>query len=222
MKNFDIEFAIRLIPLMLKYARVTLSISVLALCIALVLAIFLALIIHTKIKILYPIAKVYVSFFRGTPLVAQLFFLYFGLAQLIPLVRGMSSFTAAVIGLSLNASAYMSETLRGAISSVDKGQMEACLSVGMNYIQSMARVILPQAARVAIPALSNNFVDIIKGSSLAFTLGVTELMATAQMEGASSYRFMEAFTNVIIVYWIIISVFGYVQKILEKKMSEAY
>lgn len=222
MQTFDLKFALNLFPLMIKYLKVTLSMSVLALFLALILAVFIALIVQTKIKILYPIAKVYVSFFRGTPLVAQLFFLYFGIVQLIPSLRGMNSFTAAVIGLSLNSSAYMSETLRGAISSVDKGQMEACLSVGMSYLQAMRRIILPQAARVAIPALSNNFIDIIKGSSLAFTLGVTELMATAQMEGAASYRFLEAFTDVIIMYWVIISAFGFLQKKLEIKMNQAY
>lgn len=222
MEVFSLDFALGLLPLMLKYLHVTLFMSVLSLVFGLMIAIIVALIIQTKIKIIYPITKIYVSFFRGTPLIAQLFFLYFGLVQIFPSLKGMDAFTAAVIGLSLNASAYMSETIRGAISSVDKGQMEGALSIGMTYLQAMRRVILPQAARVAIPALSNNFIDIIKGSSLAFTLGVTEIMATAQMEGASAYRFFEAFTDVIIIYWGIISLLGYLQKKLEIKMSEGY
>lgn len=222
MQVFDVDFALNLLPLMFSYLRVTLTMSVLALFIALLLAVFITLIVRARVVILYPLAKVYVSFFRGTPLIAQLFFLYFGVVQLIPALKGLDAFAAAVIGLSLNASAYMSETLRGAILSVDKGQMEACLSVGMTYLQAMRRVILPQAARVAIPTLSNNFVDIIKGSALAFTLGVTELMATAQMEGAASYRFLEAFTDVIIMYWLITVAFGRIQKKLEQKMSQAY
>ncbi|KNF10176.1 amino acid ABC transporter membrane protein, PAAT family [Gottschalkia purinilytica] len=222
MLNFDVKFALNLFPLMLKYLKTTLAMSILSLLLALAIAIIIALIMQTKVKILYLIAKVYVSFFRGTPLVAQLFFLYFGIVQLIPSLKSINAFTAATIGLSLNASAYMSETLRGAILSVDKGQIEACLSVGMTYFQAMRRVVLPQAVRVAVPPLSNNFIDIIKGSSLAFTLGVTELMATAQMEGASSYKFLEAFTDVIIVYWIIISFFSFLQKKLEIKMNKAY
>ena len=220
--KFDIKYFNKLIPLMFKYLKVTFKISFLALFLGLIIAIFIALINESKVKILYPLTKVWVSFFRGTPLIAQLFFLYFGIVQLIPSLRGLSAMKAAVIGLGFNASAYMSETLRGAISSIDRGQMEACLSVGMTYLQAMKRIILPQAARVAIPALSNSFVDIIKSSSLAFTLGVTEIMAVAQSEGASSYRFLESFTAVIIIYWIIISFFGYLQKILEKKMNEAY
>lgn len=222
MPKFDFHYFTNLIPLMIKSLQITFGISILSLLLGLVIALIIALIVQAKIKILYPITKVYISFFRGTPLIAQLFFLYFGIVQLIPSLKGMNAFTAAVLGIGLNSSAYMSETLRGAISSVDKGQMEACLSVGMTYIQAMRRIILPQAARVAIPALSNSFVDIVKGSALAFTLGVTEIMAVAQSEGASSYKFLESFTAVVLLYWIIITAFGYLQKILEKKMNEAY
>ncbi len=222
MTKFDLNYFLNLVPLMMKYVVVTFEMSILSLVIGLILAVMIALIVHMKVKILYPIIKVWVSFFRGTPVIAQLFFLYFGVVQIFPSLKGMGAFTAVVIGLSFNASAYMAETLRGAISSVDKGQMEASLSVGMTYMQAMWRIVLPQAARVAIPPLSNSFIDIIKNSSLAFTLGVTEIMAVAQSEGASSYRFLESFTAVILLYWIIISFFGYIQKILEKKMNEAY
>lgn len=222
MQVFDVDFALNLLPLMFKYLQVTLSMSVIALVLALLIAVVIALLVQARVPVLSQLAKVYVSFFRGTPLIAQLFFLYFGVVQLIPSLKGMDAFTAAVVGLSLNAAAYMSETLRGAILAVEKGQMEACLSIGMTYLQAMRRVILPQAARVAIPTLSNNFVDIIKGSALAFTLGVTELMATAQMEGAASYRFLEAFSDVILMYWLITMTFGRVQKKLEERMNQAY
>ncbi|MBP2628580.1 MAG: patM2 [Firmicutes bacterium] len=222
MQIFDVDFAVNLLPLMLRYLMVTLTMSVLALCLALILALIIVLINQAKLKGLSLLAKVYVSFFRGTPLIAQMFFLYFGVVQLIPALKGLDAFTAAVIALSLNASAYMSETLRGAILSVDKGQMEACLSVGMTQLQAMRRIVLPQATRVAIPGLSNNFVDIIKGSALSFTLGVTELMATAQMEGAASYRFLESFTDVIVMYWVITLTFGYLQQKLEFKLNQAY
>ncbi|WP_291565895.1 MULTISPECIES: amino acid ABC transporter permease [unclassified Clostridium] len=219
---FDFNFLLRIIPVMLKYVKVTIALSLYSLFFGLILAIIIALIINAKTPILYPIAKVYVSFFRGTPLVAQLFFLYFGLIQLFPALKGLDGFTATVFGLSLNSAAYCSETLRGAIFSVDKGQMEAALAFGMTYIQAMRRIILPQAARVAIPALTSNFSDIVKGSSLAFTLGVTEIMASAQSEAASSYKFLEAYTGVVIVYWIIISCLGFIQKKLETTLNKAY
>ncbi|WP_352419312.1 amino acid ABC transporter permease [Proteiniborus sp.] len=222
MLNFDTEFFISLFPIILKYVKVTLKLSIVSLICALLLATIIALVIYFKVKILSPFLKIWVSIFRGTPLVTQLFFIYFGLAQVIPFLKNMNGLTAAILGLSLNASAHMSETLRGAISSVDKGQIEACLSIGMTNLRAMTRVVLPQAMRVAIPALSNSFVDIIKGSAMAFTIGVTELMGAAQMEGASNYKFFETFTAVMLAYWIITSIFGQLQKILEKKLNSSY
>ena len=100
--------------------------------------------------------------------------------------------------------------------------MEACLACGMTRWQGFCRIVLPQAMRVAVPGLSNNFVDIIKQSSLAFTLGVTEIMAVAKMEGATNLKFLESFTAVMIVYWLIVTFFNYVQKLLEKVLSRMY
>jgi putative amino-acid transport system permease protein len=219
---FDINYAINLFPFMIKKLNITLSISLLSLMFGLIIALIIVFICNCKFKGLYSLAKIYVSFFRGTPLITQLFFLYFGLPQIIPFFNRVNGFTIAIIGLSLNSGAYMSEAIRGAISSIDKGQMEASLSVGMSYFQAMRRIIMPQAARVAIPTLFNSFINIIKGTALTFTIGVTEVMATAKMEGASSYRYFEAFANVIIIYWIVIQLFSFIQQKIEIKMSKAY
>ncbi|CEP81845.1 amino acid ABC transporter permease [Paraclostridium sordellii] len=222
MKLFDIQFVFELIPIMVKYLAVTIKMSIIALIIGLFASIIIAIIIDANIKILKPICKIYISFFRGTPLVAQLFFIYFGLIQLVPSLKDLEAFNAAVIVIGLNSSAYFSESLRGAIASVDKGQMEGALAFGMTYTQSMVRIVLPQAIRVAIPAFTNTFADIIKGTSLAFTIGVTEIMATAQSEAAASYKYLEAFTCVIIVYWVLNLAIVLVQDKLEKKLSKAY
>ena len=219
---FDTDFFISLFPIIIKYMKVTLQISISSMIYGLLLATIIALIIHFKIKVVSQLLKIWVSIFRGTPLVTQLFFIYFGLAQVIPFLKNMNGLTAAILGLTLNASAHMSEAMRGAISSVDKGQMEACLSIGMTNLRAMTRVVLPQAMRVAVPALSNNFVEIIKGSAMAFTIGVTELMGAAQMEGASNYKFFETFLAVMCTYWIITLIFGQFQKLLENKLSNAY
>ncbi len=219
---FDINYALNLLPFMLKRLNITLSISLLSLIFGLIIALIIAIICNCEFKGLYSLAKIYVSFFRGTPLITQLFFLYFGLPQIIPFFNRVNGFTIAIIGLSLNSGAYMSEAIRGAISSIDKGQMEASLSVGMSYFQAMRRIIMPQAARVAIPTLFNSFINIIKGTALTFTIGVTEVMATAKMEGASSYRYFEAFANVIIIYWIVVQLFSFIQQKIEIKMSKAY
>lgn len=219
---FDFSFVLNLIPIMLKYLTVTLNMSFLALILGLVVGVIIALIVDSKMPILSKISKVYVSFFRGTPLIAQMFLIYFGLIQIIPVLKDLEAFTAVVIVLGLNSSAYFSESLRGAIASVDKGQIEACYAFGMTYTQAMVRVVLPQAIRVAIPAMMNTFADIIKGSALAFTIGVTEIMATAQSEAAVTYKYLEAFTCVIIIYWVINLLLVFVQNKLERKMSEAY
>ncbi|ARE88082.1 amino acid ABC transporter permease [Clostridium formicaceticum] len=220
MVNFDIQFALRLVPLMMQYLKVTLLLSVLTMIIGLIIAFIISLIIDARITFLSPLMKIYVSFFRGTPLLAQLFLLYFGLAQVIPVLLKLSAFNAALIVLSLNSAAFMSEAIRGAIMGIDKGQMEACMSIGMTYWQAMRRIILPQAIRTAIPALSNSFINIVKSSSLAYTIGVTEMMAMAQLEAASSYRYLEAFVVIILVYWLIISVLTYMQDKLELRLNQ--
>lgn len=115
--------------------------------------------------------------------------LYYGLPQVFPLLVGLDAFSAAVIGLTLHFAAYMAESIRAAIIGIDRSQMEASLSVGMTTSQAMRRIILPQATRVALPSLMNYFIDMIKSTSLAFTLGVAEIMAKAQMEASSSFRF---------------------------------
>ena len=193
--------------------KTTLSLSIFGMIIGLIIGIILSLIRVYKIPVLKQIAEVYISFLRGTPLLVQLFLLYFGIPQVIPALKDMSAYTAALVGLGINASAYIAEALRASINAINKGQMEACLSVGMTPWQGLRRIILPQAFRIAIPPLGNIFVNTIQSSSLAFTLGVAELLAKAQMQAAASYKFFESYIIVAIMYWIIIEFFNYLQKI---------
>lgn len=220
--DFDVNYMMQSFPVLAKYIYLTVSLAVISMIIGLIIALVLVAIGTYKIKVLDPLSKIYISFFRGTPLLVQLFLLYYGLPQIIPVFKSLDAYTATVIGLSMNASAYMVETLRGAISSVDKGQMEAALSIGMSHWQGMKRVVLPQAARVAIPSLGNTFVDLLKSSSLAFTLGVAEILAQAQMSAAATYKFFENYLAVALIYWGIIIFFNYIQRILENKMGHAY
>lgn len=216
---FDVEFFFELFPIMFKYLGVTIYVSLAALVLAFLIALCMAVTIEMRTPVLSQISKVWKSIFRGTPLLAQLFWLCYGMPQLIEPLKSVDITIMLIFGLSFNASSYMAESLRGAISSVGKGQMEACLSSGMTEFQGMRRIIIPQALRVAIPALANNFVDIIKQSSLAFTLGIKEIMAVAKMEGAAAYRFLEAYTAVMIFYWCVITVFNKLQKLLEKQLN---
>ncbi|NRB25930.1 amino acid ABC transporter permease, partial [Shewanella sp.] len=148
--------------------------------------------------------------------------LYYGLPQVFPIFVGMDAFSAAVLALTLHFSAYMAESIRAAILGVDKAQMEASLSIGMTRLQAMKRIILPQAARVATPSLMNYFIDMIKSTSLAFTLGVTEIMAVSQMEASSSFRFFESFLAVALVYWAVVVFFTQIQHLLERRLNRAY
>ena len=222
MKPFDLQYTMELFPLLIKYVHITISIAVLSMIIGLALALMLAVIRIYNVKILYPISKLYISFFRGTPLLVQLFLLYYGIPQVVPFFRELNAYSAAVIGLSLNGAAYMAEIIRASISSVDKGQMEASLSVGMTQWQGMRRIVFPQAARVAVPSLGNTFIDLVKGSSLAFIMGVAEILAKAQMSAAANYRFFESYLVVALIYWAIITFFNYLQKILEVRLGKAY
>ena len=220
--SFDFQYIIELMPILLKYLGVTMEMALWGFVFALILALGLALVRVFKITFIQHLASLYISFFRGTPLLVQLFLLYYGFPQFMPIFVGMDAFTAAIIGLSLHFSAYMAESIRAAILGIDKSQMEACLSLGMTRLQAMKRVILPQASRVATPSLMNYFIDMIKSTSLAFTLGVVEIMAKAQMEASSSFKFFESFLAVAIVYWVVVIIFTRIQHLLEYKLNKAY
>lgn len=222
MKPFEFKYMFEIFPLLFKYLHVTITMAVVSMIIGLLLSMILVFIRIYNLKVLYPLSKVYISFFRGTPLLVQLFLLYYGLPQVIPVLKNISAMNAAIMGLSLNASAYMAEIIRASISSVDKGQMEASLSVGMTTWQGMRRIILPQAARIAVPPLGNTFVDLLKGSSIAFILGVADIMAKAQMSASANYRFFESYMAVALVYWASTTFFNYLQKLLEKRLNKAY
>ena len=220
--SFDLQYIIELMPILFKYLGVTMEMALWGFLFALILALGLALVRVFKIAFIQHLASLFISFFRGTPLLVQLFLLYYGLPQFFPFLVGLDAFSASVIGLSLHFSAYMAESIRAAILGIDKSQMEACLSLGMTRLQAMKRVILPQASRVATPSLMNYFIDMIKSTSLAFTLGVVEIMAKAQMEASSSFKFFESFLSVAVIYWLVVLFFSRIQFFLEYRLNKAY
>ena len=222
MNTFDVDYTLGIFPILFKYIDITLSMALISGAIALMIAVILAIITTYKIKVLAFISDIYISFFRGTPLIVQLFLLYYGLPQIFPSLASIDAYTASIIGLSLHFSAYMAEAIRGAISSIEKGQFEASSSLGLSQTQTFIYIILPQAFRVAIPSLMNNFIDLLKSTSLAFTLGVPEIMAKAQLEASSSFKYFESFLAVALVYWVLVLIFGYIQKKIEKRLNKAY
>ncbi|NHI02132.1 MULTISPECIES: amino acid ABC transporter permease [Oceanimonas] len=220
--QFDIDYTLALFPILFKYLGTTMEMALLGFVLALIIAGTLAVIRTFELPGLNALARLFISFFRGTPLLVQLFLLYYGLPQIMPIFIGMNAFTAAVIGLTLHFAAYMAESIRAAILGIHKSQMEAAMSIGMTRGQAMQRIILPQAARIATPSLMNYFIDMIKSTSLAFTLGVAEIMATAQKEASSSFKFFESFIAVALIYWAVVVFFTHLQGRLERRLNAAY
>lgn len=222
MKGLDLDYMTGLVPVLLGYVPLTLGMAATGMVLALILGSLLAVERVIRVPVLDTLVMLFISFFRGTPLLVQLFLFYYGLPQVLAFLTQINGVTAAIMGLTLHFSAYMAESIRAAIIGVDRSQWEASQSIGMTQGQMMRRIILPQAARVAAPTLVNYFIDMIKSTSLAFTLGVTEMMGATQKEAAGSFLYFEAFLVVAILYWIIVEALSQVQKILEKRLNRAF
>lgn len=213
---------VEVFPSLLQGLTVTASVTVLSLLAAFVLGLFSCLMGISSIKPLKYISKFYVWVIRGTPFIVQLFIIYFGFPQFMQSMGfdvRLSSFSAAVITLSLNAGAYSSEIFRGGIMAVDPGQMEAARSLGLPKSMAMARVILPQAFRICLPSLGNQCIITLKDSSLAQVIGLSEIVYQGKIYVG---RTMEAFATYIligIVYLIIITILSHIISYIERKMD---
>ncbi|PLR26542.1 amino acid ABC transporter permease [Caulobacter zeae] len=208
------ELIAQSVPLLLKGAGYTVLLSLIGMGLGLVLGFGLALMRLSRSPFLRWPAAIYVSAFRGTPLLVQLFLIYYGLPQfgveLPPLA-------AAGIGFSLNVAAYAGEILRSAIAAVDKGQREAAAVLGLSPSQAMRRIILPQAARTAVAPLSNSFISLVKDTSLAATIQVPELFRQAQLITARTYEIFAMYLSAAAIYWIVSSLLALGQGWLERR-----
>ncbi len=217
--NFDISYLIKVFPQILGYLPTTLLLAVVSMIIAMIVGLLLSLIRNSRNLIVVKLVELYISLFRGMPSLVQLFIIYFGLPQLFPSLTGLSATAAAIIGFSLKTSAYMAEIYRSGLASVDHSQTEAGLSVGMRKGQIYRRIVLPQAMLNALPATGNTFISLIKDTSVAFALGVSEIFAEGKMIAAESLRYFETFLVVGLVYWLVIICYARLQSLLEKKLS---
>ncbi|MEM5591258.1 amino acid ABC transporter permease [Niallia circulans] len=215
--NLDFPYLVDILPELLEFIPLTLFLAVLSMVFAIIGGLILAVISRSNIPVLKQLAAVYISFFRAIPTLVQLFLIYYGLPQIFPALSAMTAITAAILGLSLKQAAFLAEIFRAALNSVDKGQVEACLSVGMTKVQAFRRIVLPQATRNAIPATSNIFIGLIKETSLAFTLGVVELFAQGKIIAASSLKFFETYLALALLYWVLIILVTFVQRAIEKE-----
>ncbi len=201
----DVELMLKVYPFLLKAAWVTIQLSVLTTILGLICGSLGAAARLSRLRVLRIIGAAYVSFIRGTPALIQLFILYFGGPQV---GIQLDAFEAGVIGLGVNIGAYMTETIRGAIIAIDKGQAEAARTLGMSRYHSMRYVILPQAARLMIRPLGVNINALIKGTALVAAISVIELTYTAQRYIGSTYKPFEMFLISGVLYMIIIYVTG--------------
>ena len=221
MRALDTAYMWDLVPVIAGYVPLTMFMAVVSMVAALVLAAILAIIRVLRIPVIDRVVAVFISFFRGTPLLVQLFLFNYGLPQLLSFMTAIDGITAAIFGLTLHFAAYMAESIRGAILGVDRSQWEAAQSIGMTQGQLLRRIILPQASRIAAPTLMNYFIDMIKSTSLAITLGVTEMMGATQKEAAGSFLYLEAFLVVALFYWVIVEVLSVGQRWMERHLGKA-
>jgi cystine transport system permease protein len=207
------------VPFLLKGAYYTLYITIVSMFFGLMIGLVVAV---ARLKGNRPVrwlARSYVSIIRGTPVLVQITVIYYGLDD-----YGISfgSLTAACLALSINTGAYLSETFRGAILAVPKGQTEAAYATGMSPGQTMWRIILPQAVRIAIPPMGNTFVGMLKETSLVSVIGVSELMRQAQLLQAQYLRYMPFLLEIGIMYWIMSIGFSAILERVEKRLARAY
>lgn len=210
---------VQALPTLLSYTPTTLGFALAAMVLGLTLGFLVAMARLSRVALLRAASGVYVSFVRGTPLLVQIFVIYYGLPSLgltfSPVVGG-------VLALTLNAAAYLSETLRSAIQAVPPGQREAALSLGLNARQTLWLVVMPQAARVALPSLGNSLISLVKDTSLVSVITVVELMRSAQLVVARTFEPFGPYLMAAIVYWVICSVLEVGQRLLERRLSRGF
>ncbi|WP_439593442.1 amino acid ABC transporter permease [Microbacterium sp.] len=203
-------------PITLAGLTGTIPLAISSFAIGLVIALGMALLRISKNPVLSGIARFYISVIRGTPLLVQLFVIFYGLPS-IGLV--VDPWPSAIIAFSLNVGGYGAEVIRAAILSVPKGQWEAAYTAGMSPGQSLVRIILPQAARVSVPPLSNTFISLVKDTSLASLILVTELFRKAEEIAAFSLEFMVIYLEAALIYWIFCLVLGSGQGLIERRLD---
>lgn len=211
------ELFVKYFPSYVDAMRLTIQITVLSLVIATALGIIFGMLKLSRSKLLRAPANIYISIIRGTPLIVQILFIYFG----FPMALGFKWdwMVASVVIMSLNAGAYMTELIRGGIEAVDKGQMEAARSLGLSYGQAMIKIILPQAFRVMLPSLINQFIVTLKDTSLLSVIAVRELVQNTKIIVANNMEPFIMYAMVGLYYWVIVSILSSIARMIERRTS---
>lgn len=205
------------LPKLLEYGvKVTVPLTVLSFTLALVISLIVAMIQYADVPVLRQVCRFYIWIVRGTPLLVQLYLVFYGLPSLGVM---LPAYPSAVLVFGFNEGAYMAESIRGALESVSRGQMEAGWCVGLNYLQIMRHVVLPQAFRAAFPALSNSLISMLKGTSLAATITVTEMFREATIINGRVYESLGLYTEVALIYLAFCTILTWLQRLGERKLA---
>lgn len=202
--------------LMISGLKVTIPLTVLAFALSMVLAMFLAIAQVANIKGLRQFSRFYIWIFRGTPLLVQLYIIFFGLPKMGIM---LPAFPAAILAFGMNYAAYNAEIIRAAMQAVPQGQTEAAYLIGMNYPQILCRVIIPQAFPISFPSLFNNLISLVKDTSLAASITVIEMFTTAQQVAARTFETLAIYCEVAVTYLIFCTLLTWLQRAIEKRMG---
>lgn len=213
---FDMELAWQNLPFVLGGLPITLLISLVSMVLGLILGLLLALARGSEKAVLRWPARMYISFMRGTPILVFLFILYFGL----PMVDiELTALVAASLGFGLNSAAYIAEIDRASLNSIDQGQWESAKALNIGYWTALRKIILPQATRIAVPPLTNVFMDVVKATSLAAVITVPELFQKTQIVAGRTFDAMTMYILVALIYWPVCMLISFMQDRLEERFS---
>lgn len=223
---FSVQLMWSRIPSLIKKIPITLELAGLAFLVSLVVGLLMAIARYKRIKVLNEIAVCFLSIVRGTPMLIQLYVAYYGIPAILRIfntwgahidVNIIPKMVYAFISLGLYQSAFTSETIRAALLSVDKGEIEAAYAMGFTYGQILRRVIIPEALENALPGLCNSIIGLIKGTSLASTCGIIEITYQNQILAGRDYRYLEGYVALAIIYWVITVILERVFRAVEKR-----
>ena len=215
--NLNVDLMINSLPLLIVGAGITIQITAISVGLGLIIGMFVGIARICNVKVLRALATVYIDFLRGTPLLVQIFLSYFAL----PMVVGqrVDPFIAAITACGINSGAYIAEIFRAGIQAIDEGQMEAGRSLGMSWVQTMRYIIVPQAFKNVIPPLGNEFIALLKDSSLVSVIGFEELTRRGQLIIARTYGSLEIWITVALIYLVMTLTISRLVSYMEKRLA---
>ena len=225
---FSFELMWTRIPKLVEKIPITLELAGLAFLISIILGLLIAVVRFKQIKGLNQLAKVFLSIIRGTPMLIQLYVAYYGIPAILKFINSLFNagidtnivpkIVYAFLALGIYQSAFTSETIRAALLSVDKGEIEAAQAMGMTYPQILRRIIIPEALENAMPGIANSLIGLVKGTSLASTCGIIEITYQNSLLAGRDYRYLEGYVALAIIYWIITIILEQIFKFIERKI----